>query len=57
MLVFYQFFISAFERRKCLKNESSHFDCKKVSIDGTCKCLTTVDEKCSIVTVPKYKYY
>jgi len=34
-----------------------YFDCKKVGIEGTGKCLTSVDEKCTIVTATKYKYY
>jgi hypothetical protein len=34
-----------------------YFDCKKIGIEGTGKCLTSVDENCSIITATKYKYY
>ena len=33
------------------------FDSKKVGIEGVGQMLTTVDEKCSIITVTKYRYY
>jgi len=33
------------------------FDVKKVGIEGIGKCLSSIDEKCSIITATKYKYY
>jgi hypothetical protein len=34
-----------------------YFDAKKIGIEGTGKCITSIDEKCSIITAIKYKYY
>jgi hypothetical protein len=34
-----------------------YFDVKKVGVEGIGTCLTDVDEKCSIITATKYKYY
>jgi DNA polymerase III alpha subunit len=34
-----------------------YFDIKKVGVEGVGTCLTDVDEKCSIITATKYKYY